>query len=60
MDLLGYDFDEDFNNLSEGEILYADALAHLFDKSANDYIGLLEDEEAGFVIAAEPSALYGD
>ena len=60
MGLLDYDFDEDFNNVSEGERLYADALAHLLDRFANDYIGLLEDEEVGSVVAAEPSAPYGD
>ena len=60
MGLLGYDFDEDFNNVSEGERLYADALAHLLDSSAYDYIELLENEDIGFDVAAESSAQYGD
>lgn len=60
MGLLDYEFDEGFNNVSEDERLYADALAHLLDSPAYDYIRLLEYEEVGFFVAAEPSAPYGD
>ena len=47
--------------MSEGEKLYAEALAHLLDKDTKDYVDFVEnDEDVLFNIAADPGASYGD
>lgn len=56
------DFNGDFDNMSEGEQMYAEALAHLLERDTKDYIDFLEedDEDVSFNIAAEPGASYGE
>lgn len=53
------DFDKEFDCMSDGEKLYADALAHLIDKDAKDYIEALGDDAHGAMnIAAESDSGY--
>ena len=52
------DFDSEFENMSVGENLYAEALAHLIDKDANDYVELLGEEGAAFNVAADGGDSY--
>lgn len=55
------DFNGEFDEMSEGEKLYAEALAHLLDKDTKDYVDFVEnDEDVPFNIAADPGASYGD
>lgn len=55
------DFNGEFDEMSEGEKLYAEALAHLLDKDTKDYVDFVEnDEDVSFNIAADPGASYGD
>ena len=49
------DFDPEFNNMSDGEKLYADALAHLLDKESADYAEFL-NEETGDALSAAAEA----
>lgn len=53
------DFNGEFEDVSEGEILYAEALAHLLDRDTKDYVELLSDDDLSFNIAADPGASYG-
>lgn len=53
-------FNGDFNEMPEGERLFADALTHLLDRHTMEYVELLGDEEVDFCVAAEPAAVYGD
>ena len=55
------DFTGEFDELSEGEKLYAEALAHLLDKDTKDYMEFLDDaDDVPFNVAADPGAPYGD
>ena len=54
------DFASEFDDMSEGEKLYAEALAHLLDRDTKDYIEFLDDEDIALNIAADPGASYGD
>jgi len=55
------DFNGEFDEMSEGEKLYAEALAHLLDKDTKDYVDFVEnDKDVLFNIAADPGASYGD
>lgn len=53
------DIDGNLNKMSEGEKLYAEALAHLLDRDTIDYIELLDDAEDELAVAAESAAAYG-
>ena len=54
------DFDKEFDNMSAGEKLYADALAHLLDRDTIDYVDFLEEDNENLSIAAESGESYGD
>ncbi len=55
------DFDEEFDKMSDAEILYAEALAHLLDVDSADYIEFLEDEDGEEAKnAAESQGSYGE
>lgn len=55
------DFDPEFNNMSDGEKLYADALAHLLDKDTADYAEFLnEDTGDALNTAAETDVAYSE
>lgn len=60
MDKFITDFNEEFEDVSEGEILYAEALAHLLERDTKDYVELLSEDDVSFNIAADPGASYGD
>ena len=53
------DFDSEFDNMSAGENLYAEALAHLIDKDANGFIESLGDEGCEAMnVAADDDGCY--
>ena len=53
------EFDREFENMSDGEKLYADALAHLLDKDAQDYVEALGGEDSESMnVAAESDDCY--
>ena len=55
------DFDGEFSDMSAGEELYAEALAHLLDMDTADYIEFLkEDDNESSNIAAESDDSYAD
>ena len=55
------EFDGEFNGMTEGEKLYAEALAHLLDVDTADYVEFLkEDDTESSNIAAESDDSYGD
>ena len=54
------EFDEEFKDMSEGEKLLADALAHLLDRDTKDYVEFLKEEDGVSSNAAEPDTPYGD
>ena len=61
MDDIIKDFDEEFDKMSDAEILYAEALAHLLDVDSAEYIELLGDEDGEVVRnAAESHDSYGE
>ena len=61
MEKLINDFTSEFYELSDGEKLYAEALAHLLDKDTKDYMEFLDDaDDVQFYVAADPGAPYGD
>ena len=46
------DFDREFDNMSVGENLYAEATAHLIDKDTNEFVESLGDEGCASMNAA--------
>lgn len=60
MDKFIKDFNGEFEDLSEGEMLYAEALAHLLERETKDYVELLSEDDVPFNIAADPGSSYGD
>lgn len=61
MEIYRTNFNCEFDDMSEGENLYAEALAHLLDVDTADYIEFLnDDEDSSFNIAADYDAPYGD
>ena len=55
------DFDEEFDKMSNAEIMYAEALAHLMDVDSADYIEFLQDDDdAEARNAAEAQDSYGE
>lgn len=61
MEIFRNNLNGEFDDVSEGENLYAEALAHLLDIDTKDYVELLnDDEDSSFNIAADSDASYGD
>ena len=54
------DFDGEFADMSLGEKLYADALAHLLDTDTKDYIDFLAEDEDSLKAAADSDSTYGE
>ena len=55
------DFDEEFDKMSNAEIMYAEALAHLMYVDSADYIEFLQDDDdAEARNAAEAQDSYGE
>lgn len=52
MEKLINDFDREFDNMSAGENLYAEAMAHLLDKDTNEFVESLGDEGCASMNAA--------
>lgn len=55
MEKLINDFDREFDNMSAGENLYAEAMAHLLDKDTNEFVESLGDEGCASMNAAAES-----
>lgn len=58
MEKLVNEFDPEFNNMSESEKLYADALAHLLDKDTSDYAEFLEENNTDSLNAAAETDIF--
>ena len=61
MEIYKNNYNGEFDDVSEGENLYAEALAHLLEMDTNDYVEFLnDDEDSSFNIAADSDAPYSD
>lgn len=59
MEKLINDFDREFDNMSVGENLYAEAMAHLIDKEDGNCVEALGDDASGAMnMAAESDGGY--